>query len=309
MQGKYLGAIFGLAIGDALGFPVEFMSAQEIRTDYGPDGVTDFLSVGSHPPGTYSDDTQMTLALARALLRAGDRDLDTLMNTVAKEFVSWAFGPDNDRAPGNTCMSACRRLRDGADWHHSGVPDSKGCGSAMRSAPIGLYYHRDVQQIVDVGITTSQITHGHACALAGSVATAYLTSLALDGVTPNEMLTKLVGVTEAINSEFVAEVRQVPDVLSLPPEEAFDVLGEGWIAEEAVAGALYCFWRTPNDYRRTVLTAANAPGDSDSIACIAGAISGAYNGIQAIPPNWETHVENRSTLQDIARSLHKASRV
>ena len=308
MQEKYLGTLFGLAIGDALGFPTEFLRADEIRGQYAPQGVTQFESSGHHPPGTYSDDTQMTLALAQALLRAGDQDLETLMTVVGEEFVGWANSPDNNRAPGATCMTGCRRFAQGVHWRQSGIPNSKGCGSAMRTAPVGLRYPGDLERIVEVGTAASQITHGHPCALAGSVATAYLVSLALERTPPEEKFVRLCEVTAPISAAFVEKLREVPDVLNCEPYDAFAVLGEGWIAEEAVAGALYCFWRSPDDYRDTVLTGANTNGDSDSIACIAGAISGAYNGISAIPSRWREEVEKADLLEDVARRLCAAVR-
>ena len=303
MYSNYLGAIFGLAIGDALGFPTEFMNGDEIRAQFGPEGITDFQPSATHPAGTYSDDTQMTLALARALIRAGHSTSDVLMATVSEELVAWAFGPDNDSAAGNTCMAGCHRLREGVSWQESGVQDSKGCGSAMRSAPIGLYYHGDTSRIVEVGIAISQITHGHPCALAGSVATAYLVNLALDDLPPEDAFASVVELTAPISQEFVEKLQQVPSVLAAEPEEAFGVLGEGWVAEEAVAAGLYCFWRSPRDYGRTVLTGANATRDSDSIAYIAGAISGAYNGIEAIPVSWRRDIENADELEGIAARI------
>ena len=83
-------------------------------------------------------------------------------------------------------------------------------------------------------------------------------------------------------------------------------LGEAWIAEEAVASALYCFCKSPGDYAATVLTGANTVGDSDSIACIAGAISGAYLGLTALPENWRRQVENADMLSEIGMDLHAA---
>ena len=83
-----MSAILSLAIGDALGYPTEFLRAPDIRARYGPEGVTGFESSGRDLAGTYSDDTQMSLALARALLRAGRDDLETLMQPVSEEFVA-----------------------------------------------------------------------------------------------------------------------------------------------------------------------------------------------------------------------------
>ncbi len=83
-------------------------------------------------------------------------------------------------------------------------------------------------------------------------------------------------------------------------------LGDAWVGDEAVADALYCFLRTPGDYRTTVRTAANSNGDSDSIACIAGAFSGAFNGLDAIPEEWQRRVKNAAYLHDLAGRLADA---
>ncbi len=300
---KHEGCIVGLAVGDALGFPTEFMDRRAIRARWGDEGVRDFETGGSHPPGTFSDDTQMTLAVARALLKAGDRPLEELMAEMGAEFVAWADSPDNDRAPGGTCMRACRLLASGAAWREAGRNDSKGCGTAMRSAPVGLYYYGDWPRLVEVATASSLITHGHPCATAGSVATAGLVSMALDGMEPADMVDSLCDLVVAISEEFVVAVRQVPGLLACSPDMALHELGQGWVAEEAVAGALYCFLRTPDDFAATVLAGANSDGDSDSIACIAGAISGAYNGADAIPRRWREQVENASGLREVAAQL------
>jgi ADP-ribosylglycohydrolase len=91
-------------------------------------------------------------------------------------------------------------------------------------------------------------------------------------------------------------------------EEALTYLGEGWIGEEAVALALYCFLRYQDDYRATVLRGANTNGDSDSIACIAGAFSGAYVGKDGIPLRWLVKIEKSDYLADLAERLAEAVR-
>lgn len=303
MLEHYTGCLLGLAVGDALGIATEFLSAAEIRNRYGPAGLTDFQSYHGHPPGTFTDDTQMTIALAEGLLAAPGVDLDSLMTSVAEWFVAWAFGPENNRAPGNTCMAACSRLRHGAGWRESGIVDSKGCGAPMRAAPIGLLYRGDLERIVEVGVASSLVTHGHPCAQAGAAAIALAVSLALDNPEPEKILDTVIELTAPISAEFADHLALVPGVLDEEPDDAFAVLGEAWVSEEAVADAFYCFLRSPNDYRRTVLCGANANGDSDSIACMAGAISGAYLGEEAIPADWRRRVEKATYLRDLATRL------
>jgi ADP-ribosylglycohydrolase len=121
------------------------------------------------------------------------------------------------------------------------------------------------------------------------------------------MLGRLVRLTRPISDEFTTKLAQVPDLIDWEPEAAYEVLGEGWVAEEAVAYALYAFWRSPYDYRRTVITAVNMDGDSDSVGCIAGAISGAYNGLEGIPEKWRRRVEETELLHYIASDLLDAN--
>jgi len=305
-EGRFAGCLFGSAIGDALGFPTEFLSLDEIRARYGPQGVADFESCGGLPPGSYSDDTQMTLAVARGLLAARHclDDAERVIESICREFVVWL---DTEalavpRAPGNTCLRGCRALKRGASWRDSGVVLSKGCGAAMRSAPIGLVYHDQPELLREVAYGASISTHAHNAGIASGIATAYLTALALHGES-DVMIGRLLDFVGDLSEEFNAKVRQVEEVLARDPDDAFAVLGEGWVGDEAVADALYCFLRSPDDYRRTVLTGANTQGDSDSIACIAGAVSGAYNGIAGLPAAWVATVENHELLATTARHL------
>ncbi len=154
---------------------------------------------------------------------------------------------------------------------------------------------------------SSLITHGHPCALAGGVATAYLVSLALDRSDPDGMPAALLGLVGGECAKFDARIEQVQMLARCgDPQDPCRALGQGWVAEEAVALALYCFLRSPDEYRATVVTAANIEGDSDSVACIAGAISGAYNSEAAIPRPWIQLIEDSSYLGEVGTQLYDA---
>lgn len=316
------GAMLGLAIGDALGFPAEFRRRAEILRAFGPHGINDFVAVddpawapvpmvlgAKHPPGSYSDDTQMTLAVAESLVAVGRAEVDELMPVMAEKFVAWSRSPDNNRAPGNTCLTGCENLAQGAPWRTAGVADSKGCGSAMRVAPIGLVYWREPARLLEMARASSLLTHGHDAAVEGAAAAALLVALALEKKTPQAMYDALLAECAPRSSDFRACLEKLPQLLSTDPEIALSHrgLGEAWVAEEAVVSALYCFWRSPEDFPQTVLTAVNTDGDSDSIACIAGGISGAFNGRDAIPATWREKVENGSRIGQLARDLETLS--
>ena len=153
---KSKGLIFGLAIGDALGYPTEFMSLSQIKKRFGESGIADLPD-----PPLYTDDTQMSIAIAEALVSVVDQDVDSIMEAVRDEFIKWRRSPENNRAPGNTCLEGIRNMEHGVDWAESGVADSKGCGSAMRVAPIGYLYQHNPEKLRDVARATGICTHGY----------------------------------------------------------------------------------------------------------------------------------------------------
>ncbi|MBU0894945.1 MAG: ADP-ribosylglycohydrolase family protein [Nanoarchaeota archaeon] len=308
---KFKGAVYGLAIGDQLGYAVEFMRYSEIKKLFGEKGLTDFIGK------KYSDDAQMSIAVANGLIKASREhySVDNVMKYVSNEFVKWLHDPENNRAPGNTCLSGCRNLEKGIDWRKSGDNNSKGCGAAMRSAPIGLFYFNGEEKLAEVSYAVSKCTHGHNSGIASGIATAYLTSLAVKNVDPNKYETMLIDFMEKTGkkmnfdvNEFNSKIKEISQAKKLDLIKGVHFLGDGWIGEEAVAASLYCFLSSPNDYKKSVLLAANTDGDSDTIACITGAISGAYNSISKIPGNWIKNVENTSMLEKLATNLYNSSR-
>jgi ADP-ribosylglycohydrolase len=301
--------LFGLALGDALGYPTEFMRLNDlpsrpgIRTQYGGQGIQE-----PPDPALYTDDTQMTLALTEGLIDAGlHTDLDTQMNAIGNRFVAWWHSPENNRSPGRTCMRAVALFANGFSWRDSGIAHSKGCGSAMRVATIGYFYQHDEVRLRLVAEASGLITHGHPAAVASTIAGAYLVKLALDGVHPDEYLRHVQAFAGGISDDFDRAMLKIGHVMTWGSEEqALSHIGEGWIAEEAIALALYCVMRYPDDYVGGVRRGANTDGDSDSIACIAGGILGARLGLEAIPLAWRTRCEHRDDLTNLAIRMAKA---
>ena len=297
---KAKGVVYGLAIGDALGARTEFLNLNAIKVKYGKDGIRD-LPV----PALFTDDTQMSIAVAEALVKAGEKDIESIIKAVRDEFIKWSHLPEtHTKAPGNTCLKGVANLERGIHWGKSGLANSKGCGSAMRAAPVGYLYQHDPDKLKEVAHATGICTHGHPAADAASIGAAYLVKLALDGVSPEKMIPQLFTFTAGVSAEFDQVISKVEKCLGWEEEEkALRYLGEGWVGEEAVALALYCFVRYPNSYENVVIRGANTNGDSDSIACIAGSISGAYLGIDAIPPEWVTKIEKSPYLEDLSQRL------
>lgn len=324
-MGAATGALLGLAIGDALGHPTEFQGFDEIAA-YCPDWRTLPLPERAR----VTDDTQMALALARGLRTALERGPLVplrLERPVREEFVDWWRSPDNNRAPGMTCLRSCARLaEDGRPWQEASDVGSKGCGANMRVAPLGLVADLTSSQLSGAAQLQSALTHGHPTALAASDLTACTVRLLADGTDPAELPARLrqyahdnrtrydgfwLGdlashAQDHSPEEFITRgwddclsvLDRLDAALARPSldTDPCETTGAGWIAEEAFATALLCFLLLPDDPVAAVRRAAYSSGDSDSIACLTGAFAGARHGEAAWPAEWVERIEYRDEL-------------
>ncbi|QKW20010.1 ADP-ribosylglycohydrolase family protein [Kitasatospora sp. NA04385] len=318
------GALLGLAIGDALGKPTEFLNLHEIGL-LSPD----WRQLPLPGKAQVTDDTQMTLALARALrdaLAEGPLVPPRLEAPLRAEFVDWWRSPDNDRAPGMTCLRSCFRLSTGRPWQDASDLGSKGCGANMRVAPLGLVRELTDRQVAGAAQLQSGLTHGHPTALAASELTAFTVRWLAQGADPAGLPARLrahaheqrtrydefwlgdLASRDHFGSpeEFIArgwdESLRALDRLDAalaaadPEADPCERTGAGWVAEEAFASALLCFLLFPDDPVAAVRRAAVSSGDSDSLACLAGAFAGARHGADAWPREWTERIEYREEL-------------
>jgi ADP-ribosylglycohydrolase len=300
--------VLGAAIGDAMGHPTEFMSLAGIRERYGPAGVRGFELYWDRDGGRrfapYTDDTQMAECVLRTLL-AEREDLDAAMREMARRFVDWSENPQGGhRAPGNACLSGCRALARGVHWSEAGGPTAGGCGSVMRAYPFGLVFADDLEKAEEWAVAHSRLTHRDPIALAASAAMAVGVARAVRGEAPAWVASEMVAAAcrySAPTAIMMAEA--VDDAQSgAEPDEVLSRL-QGWAAHEAIAAAVYVFVRHPDDPAVAILEGANTPGDSDSIATLAGALTGARNGIDAIPAEWVRDVERSEELTKLAEQI------
>lgn len=189
---RVAGCVLGAAIGDALGFPVEFLTDWDsIRRTFPPDGVTGFgqwWGEGKDRYAPYSDDTQMAEVVLRALLasHAAGEDLTSSMQRIGRGFAEWAESPlGGHRAPGGACLRGARELAQGRAWN-GGDPDAGGCGSVMRAYPFGLLLGSDERHAELWAVEHSRLTHGHPMALAACAGLAVGVARALRGRPPDE---------------------------------------------------------------------------------------------------------------------------
>lgn len=303
MTGSAEAVLFGTALGDAMGYVVEFSTLSAIKARFGKNGIQE-----PPEPALYTDDTQMTLALARGLLAGGlDASLDTQMASVGAEFVRWMHDPENNRSPGVTTLRGLKRYQDGMDWRESGIIESKGCGAAMRVGALGFCYQHDEARLREMAVASSVITHRHEAGVASAVGAAYAVKLALDGVAVAEYIPRIMTFIAGMSEECDDALRRVGHVGAWTnEEEALEHIGRGWTGEEALALALYCVIRYPDDYTACMRRGANTEGDSDSIAAIAGGIMGARLGLDAIPADWRARCEHRDDIVALAARMETA---
>ncbi|MFE4974962.1 ADP-ribosylglycohydrolase family protein [Kitasatospora sp. NPDC056651] len=324
-MGKATGALLGLAIGDAIGRVTEFRSVEQIAADH-----PDWRRLPLPGKALVTDDTQMTLALARGLRTALARGPLTplrLARPVREEFVDWWRSPQNNRAPGMTCLRSCERLsHDGVRWQQASDVGSKGCGANMRVAPVGLIRELDARQLSGAAQLQSALTHGHPTALAASDLTAYAVRRLAEGVPPAGLPAVLRAYALASRERYdefwlgdladrwygsspqTVIARGWDDCLEVldrleaalaardPEADPCLATGEGWVAEEAFGTGLLCFLLLPDDPVAAVRRAAYSSGDSDSLACLTGAFAGAHHGEAAWPADWVERIEHRDEL-------------
>lgn len=323
------GVVFGTAIGDALGYPVEFLDLDSIRRRHGR--VTGFVEVRSlpghpEPVALYSDDTQMFVAVAEGLLKSRTRsNLDEAAYAVAEELVRWVDSPENNRAPGGACMLGCRNLAMGMDWRVSGKLHGGGCGAAMRSMAQGIWCWEDPVQAAQWAGEMALMTHRLPMAQASAAAVAAIVAALLCGAMPLAAAEQGIQAAECYDSGTARMLRdaveraqmarqlRVPRIECPTPcgmgTEVADILEgvldqwRGWSGHEAVAASLFCFLTFHESYADTVIAAVNSAGDSDSLGAIAGAFSGAYLGAGRIPIEWRQSIEKATYLRGLASRM------
>lgn len=333
---RFLGCLLGGAVGDALGAPVEFMQRAEILRRFGPEGITTYAAAyGGF--GTITDDTQMTLFTAEGLLRAWvrgcEKGITTYAGVTAHAYLRWlqtqgeqptcdiAFGQNEPgwlfqqvdlhhrRAPGNTCLAALKAMRTLGEPARN---DSKGCGGLMRVAPVGLFAWRQgkqdaPQEVFRLGAELAALTHGHPTGSLTAGVLAVLVLALVDGTSLPEALAiaKTCLRSEPDHQETLRAIEGAEALATsgVAHEQAIRQLGEGWIAEEALAISLYCAMMA-RDFRHGVILAVNHDGDSDSTGAIVGNLLGAMHGVRAIPAQWLEPLELREVITEVAEDLY-----
>lgn len=300
-----IATLVGCAIGDALGNPFEMKPAASPALQRW-DGL--FKAGGTFwkgEAGQYTDDTLMSIALSLSLIEKGGFDPEH----VAEEYLAW-YNSGNTRGIGTTTASAIMRLKLGSDWQESGLTHSAdglpagGNGTAMRAAPIGLYFRNEPQALLEAAIADAGITHNSHEPKMGSVAVALATSFLANGT--HSQYGVLEEVRDILADSVVKDkITTALDLLARDGGDhaaALDFIGVSGYVAETVGAAFYCLGATDN-FKDAVVMAVRAGGDTDTTAAIVGAMAGTYYGLDAIPSEYKDQVENFQLLQDLTDEL------
>ncbi|MEV4728932.1 ADP-ribosylglycohydrolase family protein [Saccharopolyspora sp. NPDC049426] len=334
---RVLGCFLGGALGDALGADLEFITAAQITERFGATGPSGLREAyGVH--GAITDDTQMTLFTAEGLIRgsvaartlgavdplpevqlAYQRWLHTQgveWDAAAGEFFADHPVPDgwlievaglfHTRAPGKTIFRALTAFGDG---HRAGsltekINDSKGCGGAMRAAPVALT-STDPAEVFELAARTAALTHSHPAGYHSAGALAVIVQQALLGRSLDDGVWLALQVLETWDDheETTAAIKAAVDLAAegVPtPERVAEVLGGGWVGEQAVAIAVCAALVAGEDVELALKIAVHHDGDSDSTGAICGNIVGALQGVSALPLDWLAELELRDVIEQMA---------
>jgi len=339
---RFQGCLVGGAIGDALGYAVEFDREPEIFRAYGPSGITRYAPSGGL--ARISDDTQMTLFTAAGLLYGQAKGIlhepgPAAVTCIRQAYLDWyatqtkdyPLPPDDPRttwltdrkelfarrAPGGTCLSALEQ--GGWGTLEEPINPSKGCGGVMRVAPIGLYFI-DSQgwspaQTALLGARAAAVTHGHPLGYLPAAALVLMVEALASGREPDVRsavegtMEALPGIfPQAVHLEgFLALLRKAVDLARKPDRDdlsAIHQLGEGWVGDEALAIAVYCAVKYDRDFEQAMIASVNHNGDSDSTGAVTGNILGAALGYDALPACYLEDLELKDVILEIAGDLY-----
>ena len=327
---RILGCLIGGAAGDALGYAVEFIKYDNIIKKYGKDGITSYSIDQMTVKALISDDTQMTLFTAEGLLEQEGDELQNIYhsykNWLITQNTSFENRPFNDksdlmnrpelfsqRAPGNTCLSALTYNVMGTIKNP--INSSKGCGGVMRVSPIAFLNYYSAFELDKLAAQAAAITHGHPL---GYLPAALLVHILHKSIYENNENRSLIDIINNSIQEFTAMFSSAPyfnDLLTIVNKavefsgnrrkdvENIKELGEGWVAEETLAIAIYCALRHHDDFSAAMVASVNHDGDSDSTGAVTGNILGAYLGDKKIDAKWKEHLELYDLISKTAASF------
>jgi poly(ADP-ribose) glycohydrolase ARH3 len=301
LEDKFRGAILGCFLGDAFGARFEGMD---------PDRAMFHMSILSEKfTRKYTDDTDMTFALAESIIQCGKIDPED----IARQF---SLHCDLSRGYAIGTIKAVQALRAGLKWDEVArivfENGSFGNGAAMRVSPVGLFYHHNLDGLKESAIKQASITHVHPLGQWGAVMQACSVALAVIK-DPKERFRKeqtVISLREILWGgpiEYIKALNKIEEMLNqgkkLQVREVAQSLGNGVEAHLSVPSACYIATTYSPDFYDAIRAAISLGGDTDTIAGMVGAVVGAHVGEKGLPADWTEQLENGPRGRSFARSL------
>lgn len=287
------GCLVGLAIGDALGAPLEFLSRQQVRNRF-PHGLRDMIASSLWNKGEYTDDTQMALLIAESLLENGG----FVATDIAERFQHWSRTAKDVGVQTIAVINMARYTDDPercSSRYHADNPDSSaGNGALMRCAPIALFYLNSLEHLVQFSRFSARLTHSDTRAQSSCVIlNTWIRTAILNGIRD--------GRTEAFALLEESELAAWKKLASIEAYNEHDIASSGYTVHTLEAAA----WSflTTESYEEAIVRAANFGDDADTVAAVCGALAGAYYGYSAIPGRWRDQLQNEMRIREIALAL------
>jgi ADP-ribosyl-[dinitrogen reductase] hydrolase len=293
------GVLLGLACGDALGRPVEFLSASAIELQHGR--LEEMVGQGTwnQPDGTITDDTEQALCIARSLVEQESFE----PGDIAERFVAWYDSDPFDI--GRMTMRSISRLKHGDTWEEAGQHvweqsregQNAGNGSIMRCPPLAIPYANHWGELVEVSQESSKITHADPrCTSGCAILNLTIAGLLVDADTPLQDALDYIG--SDAPEELLAALQPLARGESPAPLET-----SGYVVhslQTALHEALFA-----ESAEEAIITAVNRGGDTDTIGAIAGAVAGARFGASALPDRWLEAINETDELEELAAELEE----
>ncbi|MBI4870275.1 MAG: ADP-ribosylglycohydrolase family protein [Candidatus Riflebacteria bacterium] len=316
LLGRFRGTLLGCAVGDALGAPYQGKPRSFFLA--GAVGLDEFQRLPGYPPGQYTDDTQLTLAVAESLIACG---------TLNAQDVGRRFGLLFSRreilSPERSTVAAIERLMGGVDALQAAAPEGEAGNTPIKCvSPLGLWFHDRSDHLANAAAAVGRVTHRDKRCQAGAVGMARAVNYCLDQkkLVPGSFLEAVSRAMSGHHGPFAQLVAELEAWIGLPEDSALPRIvsaGAGPAKEvdpslgipatvvPTLLGVFYFFLRYHDDFELCMHETVRAGGAIDTTASMVASLMGAFHGMEILPENLVTNVHNFKHLVDVAERLYR----
>lgn len=299
MEKKFKGTLLGLAVGDALGGPLEFMSNNQIQIKHGT--VSSMIGGGwlNLRPGQYTEDTILMMAIAESLIEYKEPKPEEII----QRYQNWAR--TNPKDISNLTKSVLMYIREGGKLQDAArkayeeLPRQSDPNDILPwCVPLALLYFQEPEKLMQFTLKTAMLTHYDKKVASGAVVVNLIIARILNGETDRKKI--LAQVSQLLDDNECGVYNILPDVAG----KTVDDLRPSARMQDTLETAIWG-WLKTKSFQEAIVTVINAGGDADTIGAVTGAIAGAYYGEEAIPADWLKFLEDKNIIAGLAKRLFK----